>query len=229
MLPIRFALPGVLAAATLSLASPASADVIGSTSTDDVVLYDHCQQHPISYDVLVSPGTSLWRLEIQVADPQGHVTGGTVVNSATNPATAGTVYVSFCGSEDPGTYQVRATGFYEIIPAVQLAYALPETSFQVRPVATRTALSKKSLGHGRYRLDARVREESEKGYQRSSGVTVRIERLVHGEWKKLRGTTLTTIRGAVSTDVGGKPGSRFRAVVPAAHNYAGSASKPVRL
>ena len=91
----------------------------------------------------MSPGTLLWRLEIQVADPHGIVSEGTVVNSATNPTTKGTVQVAFCGSEPAGTYTVRATGFYQIIPAVQLPFALPETSFQVRPAATRTALAEK--------------------------------------------------------------------------------------
>jgi hypothetical protein len=218
-----------LVGASVAVAGPASADVSGSTSTDDVVLYDHCQQHPISYDLLVGPGTSLWRLEIQVADPQGHVSEGTVVNSATNSTTAGTVTVSFCGSEDIGTYRVRATGFYEIIPAVQLPFTLPEATFQVRPTATRTTLEKHALGHGRFRLDTRVREQDEKGFGRADAVTVRIERLVHGEWKKLPGTTLTTVHGAVTTTLAGEPGTKVRAIVPARHNYAGSASKPVRL
>jgi hypothetical protein len=57
------------------------------------------------------------------------------VNSATNPTTSGTVEVTFCGSEPAGTYTVRGTGFYQVIPAVQLPFALPETSFQVRAVA----------------------------------------------------------------------------------------------
>ena len=72
MLPLgRLALPVLLAAGSLALAGPAAADVSGGTSTSDVVLYDHCQQHPISYDVLVSPGTALWSVEIQVFDPDG--------------------------------------------------------------------------------------------------------------------------------------------------------------
>ena len=120
VLPLRrLALPVLLAAASVAVAGPASADVTGSTSTQDVVLFDHCQQHPISYDLAVSPGTLLWRLEVQVADPQGHVSEGTVVNSATNPATSGTVSVTFCGSEPAGTYTVRGTGFYEVVPALQ--------------------------------------------------------------------------------------------------------------
>ena len=109
----------------MAVAGPASADVTGSTSTEDVVLFDHCRQHPISYDLAVSPGTLLWRLEIQVADPQGQVSEGTVVNSATNPSTSGTVEVTFCGSEPAGTYTVRGTGFYQIIPAVRLPLRSP--------------------------------------------------------------------------------------------------------
>ena len=216
-------------AASVALAGPASADVTGSTSTQDVVLFDHCQKHPISYDLLVSPGTLLWRLEIQVADPQGHVSEGTVINSASNPATEGTVEVTFCGSEPAGTYTVRGTGFYQILPAVQLPYELPETSFQVRPAATRTTLAGKSLGHGRYQLTTRVREESEKGFRPASGVPVRLERKVSGQWKRVRGVTLTTVRGRAVAHVDGDRGQRLRAVVPALNNVAGSTSRPVTL
>ena len=230
MLPLRrLTLPVLLAAASLAVAGPASADVSGSTSTQDVVLFDHCQQHPISYDLRVSPGTLLWRLEIQVADPQGQVSEGTVVNSATNPTSSGTVQVTFCGSERAGTYTVRGTGFYQIIPAVQLPFALPETSFQVRPAATRTALAEKSLGRGRYQLTTRVRKESETGFSRANGVPVRLERLVSGEWKRVRSVTLTTVHGRAVARIDGHPGQRLRAVVPALNNIAGSTSRTVTL
>ena len=232
MLPLRFALPVVVAAATLTLgatASPASANVTGSTSTEDVVLLDHCQQHPISYDLLVSPGTLLWRLEVQVADPNGHVSEGTVVNSATNPTTSGTVMVTFCGSERAGTYTVRATGFYQILPAVQLPYALPETTFQVRPAATRTRLAERSLGHGRYQLTTRVSEEREHGFGPANGVPVRLERRVSGQWKRVRGLTLTAVHGRAVARIDGHRGQRLRAVVPALNNVAASTSRPVTL
>ena len=229
MLSPRFALPAVFAAATLSLASPASADVGGSTSTQDVVLFDHCQKHPISYDLLVSPGTLLWRLEIQVADPRGHVSEGTVVNSATNPTTKGTVEVTFCGSEPAGTYTVRATGFYQVLPAVQFPFALAETLFEVRPAATRTTLAGKSLGHGRYQLSTSVREESEKGFRPANGVPVRLERLVSGQWKRVRGLALTTVHGRAVARIDGHRGQRVRAVVPPLNNVAGSTSRAVTL
>jgi hypothetical protein len=222
------ALPALMAA-SVGLAGPASAAVAGTTSTGEVVLYDHCQQHPISYDVRVSPGTLLWRLEIQVADPQGRLSEGTVVNSATNPATQGTVEATFCGSEPAGTWTVRATGFYQIIPAVQLPFALPETTFEVRPAATHTVLTEKSLGHGRYRLTTRVSEETEDGFGRANGVPLRLERLVSGQWKPLRGQTLTAVHGRAVARIKGHRGQRLRAVVPALNNVAGSTSGTVTL
>jgi hypothetical protein len=235
VLPLRrfalplLALPVLVGVVSVAGAGPAAADVTGSTSTQDVVLFDHCQQHPISYDLMVSPGTPLWRLEVQVADPEGHVSEGTVVNSATNPTTSGTVLVTFCGSEPAGTYTVRATGFYEVVPAVQIPFALPATSFQVRPAATRTALAAKALGHGRYQLTTRVREESEKGFSRAHGVPVRLERLVSGQWHRVRGLALTTVHGRAVARVHGHPGEKLRAVVPALNNVAGSTSKAVTL
>jgi hypothetical protein len=219
----------LLAAGSLALAGPASADVSGSTSTGDVVLYDHCQQHPISYDVLVSPGTALWTVEIQVFDPDGMVSEGTVVSSTTGSPTSGTVYKTFCGSEPAGTWTVRASGFYELLPAVRLPVALPETAFRVRPVSTRTALAEKPLGHGRYRLTTRVSEETETGFGRSNGVAVRLERLVDGTWRKVRGTTSTTVHGVARAVLRGRPGTKVRAVVPPRNNYAASTSPTVTL
>ena len=233
MLPLRrLALPVVpvlLAAGSLAVASPASADVTGRTSTDDAVLYSHCQQHPISYEVTPSPGTTLWRLEIQVFDPEGAVSEGTVLSSAAGAPTSGTVVHTFCGSEDPGTYTVRASGFYEGVPLVQVPFSLPDTTFEVRRAETRTELVRKPLGHGRYRLTTGVREQTERGFTRSDGVSLLIERLVHGQWQKVRGTSLTTVHGRATTVVRGRPGTALRAVVPTRSNYAGSASRPVRL
>jgi hypothetical protein len=219
----------LLAAGSLALAGPAAADVTGGTSTNDVVLYDHCQQHPISYDVLVSPGTTLWSVEIQVFDPDGFGSEGTVLSSTTGSPTSGTVHQTFCGSEQAGTWTVRTTGFYEVLPAVRIPVTLPETTFRVRPVATRTTLVEKSLRHGRHLLTTRVREETQSGFDRSNGVTVRLERLVHGEWKRVRGATLTTVHGAARATVTGPPGRQLRAIVPAQHNYSASTSRAVML
>ena len=137
--------------------------------------------------------------------------------------------MTFCGSERAGTYTVRGTGFYQVVPAVQLPFALPETSFQVRPAATRTALAEESLGHGRYQLTTRVRKESETGFRRANGVPVRLERLVSGEWKRVRSVTLTTVHGRAAARIDGHPGQRLRAVVPALNNIAGSTSRTVTL
>jgi hypothetical protein len=225
----RLALPALLLAASVGVAAPASADVTGSTSTGDVVLYDHCQQHPISYDVLVDPGTSLWRLEIQVLDPQGHTSEGSVVNSATHPATSGTVEHTFCGSEPSGTYTVRATGFYEVLPAVQIPFALPDTTFTVRPVTSRTTLSRTASGPGHFRLSARVQQEAEHGWARANGAPVRLERLVHGTWRTVPGLTLTTVKGRAVARIAGRPGQRLRAVVPSRGTLVGSTSRAVTL
>ena len=179
----------MLAAASLAVAGPASADVSGSTSTQDVVLFDHCQQHPISYDLRVSPGTLLWRLEIQVADPQGQVSEGTVVNSADQPDHQ---------RHRPGDLLRLRAGRHLHGPRHRLLPDHPcgpapvrpsRDPFQVRPAATRTTLAEKSLGHGRYQLTTRVREESETGFRRANGVPVRLERLVSGQWKRVRGVT----------------------------------------
>jgi hypothetical protein len=222
-------LPALLTAGSLAAAGPASADVTGSTSTGDVVLYSHCQRHAISYDLHVSPGTAQWSVELQVFDPDGIGSEGTVVSSTTGSPTSGTVDKTFCGSETAGTWTVRATGFYELLPAVRVPVALPETRFSVRPVATRTRLTVKALGHHRYRLTTRVGEETEHGFARSNGVRVRLERLAHGTWTKVRGSSSTTVHGRDRVTLHGRPGTTLRAVVPARSNYAASTSPEVTL
>jgi hypothetical protein len=116
-----------------------------------------------------------------------------------------------------------------VVPAVQLPFALPDTSFQVRPAATRTTLAEKALGHGRHRLTTRVQTESEQGFERSNGVTLQLERLVDGRWEKVRGTTLTTVHGAARAVLRGRPGTKVRAVVPARNSYAASSSPVLTL
>lgn len=228
MLPLRrFALPALLAVASLGLSGPASADVTGTTTVPDVVLYNHCQQVPISYDLQIGPLTAPWWVEFQVADPQGKLSEGTVLNSATHPSTTGTFTYQFCGSETPGTYTVLGGVRYS--PVDLFSANLPPTTFEVRPAATRTAATSQALGHRHYRLQARVREQEATGFGRADGVTVRFERLVHGSWKQVRGSTLTTVRGTVTATVSGHAGQRVRAVVPGRQSYAASVSRPVTL
>jgi hypothetical protein len=232
VLPLgRFALPALLAAlvaAPLAVAAPASAVPTGSTATDDVVLYPHCQQHPITYDLAVDPGTAFWHLEVLLLDPDGHTSEQRVATSATSP-THGTVTYQFCGSEKAGTWTVRATGFYETLPLLQLPLTLPDTTFTVRPTETRTTLARRPLGHGRYRLTALVHQEAEQGYARADGAPVRLERLVRGTWHQVRGLALTTVRGRAVARIAGHPGQRLRAVVPDRNSLGGSTSKVVIL
>ncbi len=224
----RLALPVLLAAASVAVAGPASADVTGSTSTSDVVLYNQCQQHDIHYDLRVSSGTSYWRLEIQVFNPVGATSQGSVLTSATSPR-SGTVKFQFCGSERVGTYTVRGTGFSQVAPAVQIPYRLPDTTFEVRPVATRTSLSSQATAGGHSRLTVRVREQSPDGWSRSDGILFRLERLVDGQWRKVPGTTLTTVDGLATTSLRTGHATKVRAVTPARHNYGASSSTAVPL
>jgi hypothetical protein len=216
-----------VAAGALSVSGPASADVTGTTTVPDVVLYDHCQQVPISYDLQIAPLTMPWWVEFQIADPQGFVSEGVVLNSAASAATKGTFTYQFCGSEKPGTYTVLGGVRYS--PVDLFSANLPSTTFEVRPAATKTTATSKALGHGHYRLRARVRDQDETGFGKAKGVTVLFQRLVHGEWKKLQGTTLTTANGRATTTISGRPGTKVRAVVPARSNYGASASRPVVL
>jgi hypothetical protein len=217
-----------VAAALVAVPAPAQADITGTTSTTDVVLSSQCQQHAIDYDLVVSPGTAFWRLEVQVFGPEGNTSEGTIASSATAP-TKGTVTVPFCGSEAPGTYTVRGTGFYEVLPAVQIPYALPETTFQVSRAPTRTALSRKTLDGGLARVTARVEEQGPTGWTPSSGVLVRLEKLLDGQWHKVRGTTLTTVAGTARATIRPGRATKLRAVSVSRGSTAGSTSRPVRL
>ena len=217
-----------VAAALVAVPSPAQADVTGTSSTSDVVLSDQCQSHPIDYDLLVSPGTAFWRLEVQVFGPEGNTSEGTVANSATSPA-RGTVYVTFCGSETPGTYTVRGTGFYQVLPALQIPYALPETTFDVRRAPTRTTLSDKALRHGRSRVTVLVEAQGPNGFAPATGVLVRLEKWLDGQWQRVRGTTLTTVRGKARATIDPGRATKLRAVSVSRGSTAASTSRPVRL
>jgi hypothetical protein len=213
-------------AAVLVAPAPARAAVPGSTSTGDVVLYDHCQQHSISYAVQIPQGTTFWYLRVTVHDPDGHTSEGNVFTAPTS-ATTGTFDFQFCGGERAGTWTVKATGYTQVLPLVRTPFALADTAFQVRPMATRTSLASRSLGHRRYRLAARVSQQAEHGFERADGIAVRLERRQHGAWQRVRGLALTTVHGkAVATLT--RAGT-YRGVVRAKDNHGASTSKPVRL
>jgi hypothetical protein len=224
---LRLALPAVALTAglgALTPAAPASAAVTGSTHSDDVVLYDDCQQHPISYDLQVGAFTAPWRVEIQVVSPEGLTSQGTVLNSADKPALSGTTYFQFCGSEDPGTWTVRSVIRYAPID-LSPDTVLSTSTFQARPRQTQTTLSEKRLRDGRFRVVSRVQQEAPQGYERAAGLTVRLERKVGAAWKRVRGLTLTTVRGRAVAVVGR---GTYRAVVLPQGNASGSTSEPVR-
>ena len=84
---------------------------------------------------------------MQVLDPDGHTSEGNVVDSATSNGT-GTFKVRFCGSETPGTYTVRATGFTEVVPLVHVPFSLPDSTFEVRRAPTTTKLTQSAWRRG---------------------------------------------------------------------------------
>ena len=153
----------------------------------------------------------------------GATSQGTVLTSATSPR-SGTVAVQFCGSERTAPTRCAAPASGRSSPAVQIPYRLPDTTFEVRPAATRTSLSRQAPRDGRSRLTVRVREQSPDGWSRADGILVRLERLVDGQWRKVRGTTLTTVHGLATTALRTGHATKVRAVTPARHNYGASSS-----
>ena len=226
----RLGLPLALgvAAALTAIPGPAQAVDLGSTSTEDVVLYNECQQHRIDYKLKVPAGTTFWRLRIVVADPAGLNSQGNVFTSRTSP-TSGSFDFQFCGSESPGTYSVRAAGFTEGLPLIQVPFELPDTEFEVIPARTTTSLTKKRLEGRRFQLTASVQRQAPTGYAPAEGVLTRLEKWVDGAWLPIGGTRLGTVHGLARTRLVARPGTRIRAVSLTQSNYTGSESKPVRL
>jgi hypothetical protein len=223
------ALPAAAVLASLAVvAAPAHAAVTGSTSAGDVVLFDKCETHDIDYALAISPGTSFWRLEVTVADPDGFSSEGTVLSSTKLSPTIGVVQVQFCGAEQPGTWTVHATGLFQLVPAVGIPFSLPDSTFQVRRAATHTRLVSHSAGHGQYRLTVNVKDERPKGFRPTASAQVKLERRVHGAWKQF-GPRLQTTHGLATTLLAVPHGTKVRAVTASTGNFAGSESEPVRL
>jgi hypothetical protein len=110
---------------------------------------------------------------------------------------------------------------------VQTGYTLAQTSFEVRPMATRTTLKKQRAAGGRYRLTTLVRQQSERGYERANGIPVRLEKRTPAGWQRVRGLTLTSVHGKAVAAVG-RAGA-YRAVVSAQGNHGASTSRVVTL
>lgn len=200
----------------------------GSTSIDDVTLFRVCKRHDIDYTVAIPEGTTFWRLRVEVVDPQGLTSQGNVVNADTSSGT-GTFRVQFCGSETPGTWIVRATGFTQTVPLLEIPFALPDTAFQVRSAATRTTLAKERIGASRYLMTVKVREQGPHGAIRPDSTRVNLQRRVEGTWQVVPGGRLMTYNGVVTKKLALAPGTKLRAVTLGAGNFGGSVSRPVRV
>ncbi len=95
----------------------------------------------------------------------------------------------FCGSNAPGTWTVRTTGFYQVLPAVNLPISVAESPFQVRRTATRTALASSHVRGNRYRLVATVTDQRKHGFKPTDSAEVVFQRKVDGAWKRIRGSS----------------------------------------
>ena len=221
--------PALALSAVLLAAPPAHADLVGSTSTEDVVLTNTCVQHPVDYSFVVGPGTQLWKTTIRLVGPTGRTAEGIEVSSVAGSPTSGTVSFLFCGSYRPGTWTVRTTGFYQVLPAVNLPISVAESTFQVRRTATRTTLASSHVRGNRHRLVATVTDQRKHGFKPTDSAEVVFQRKVDGAWKRIRGSSAQTTKGLASAVVGVPPGTKVRAVTAHAGYLAGSTSRAVRV
>lgn len=235
-------LRGLLAAATTAVAAlvitlvavpaPAQAAVGGTTSAGDLVLYDSCQQLPISYAVDTGSAPS-WRLQLQVFDPNGRTSQGFVANSNAGAAPSGTFSMQFCGSERPGTWTIKGALCVSITclftdPQTGTT-ALADSTFEVRPAASAATVSARRTRNGRYVLKARVTEERAQGWGPYAGALVRFERLVGDQWAPVVRRDLTAAGGTAKVRKRLPIGTKVRAVVQPANNTSGSVSGVLRL
>ncbi|MXG88135.1 hypothetical protein [Nocardioides flavescens] len=223
---------GVLLASLAAAPAPAQAAVGGTTSAPGVVLYDACQQVPISYAIDPGGATS-WRLQLQIFDPDGRTSQGFVANSNAGAATTGTFSMQFCGSELPGTWTVKGAlcaSFTCLFTDPQTGTAaLADSTFEVRPAQSSAVLSAKRIRGGRYVLKARVSEERAQGWTPYAGALVRFERLVGDQWAPVVRRDLTAAGGVAKLRKRLPIGTRVRAVVQPADNTYGSVSGVLRL
>ena len=221
--------PALALAAVLFAAPPAHADLIGGTSSDDVVLKNKCVRHPIDYSFVVSPGTLLWKTKISVVNPEGATSEGVDLSSVTASPNSGTVAFLVCGSYTPGTYTVRTTGIYQVLPAVNLPISVADSTFHVRRTATHTKLASRHLQGHRYRLVAKVKDQRKSGFKPTQSAEVKFQRKVNGTWKAIKGSRTFSDKGRATVVVHAAPGTKVRAVTAHAGYLGGSTSRPVRL
>jgi hypothetical protein len=214
-----------LTAALLAVAPPAHADLIGTTSAEDAVLKNRCFRHPVDYSFVVSPGTLLWKVKLRLVSPSGRTSEGIALSSADASATTGTVKVLLCGSYDPGTYTIRATGGYQVLPGVNLPIDVADSTFKVRRTPTRTALRATHLEGRRYRLTALVKDLRKRGFRATNSAEVRFQRKVDGRWRTIRGSQAFTDDGLATYVVTAAAGTGVRAVTAHAGYLGGSKSR----
>jgi hypothetical protein len=234
MLPRRWLarallLPVVAVGGIVLAGPPAQAAVTGTVSAEDFVLQNKCRNQPVDYTLAVSPDTLLWQVKLSMVGPRGTTSEGVDLSSVDGDATSGTVRFLICGSATPGTYTVRTTGTYQVVPLVSLPVSVAESTFEVRRTATRTTLSRTHLRGDRYRLVADVEDERRRGFRPTNNAEVVFERRVGGVWKTVPGSTTLTDQGIATTVVTAAAGTRVRAVTRPDGYLGGSTSRPVRL
>lgn len=234
MLPRRFLarallVPALAASALAVGAPPAQAVLTGTVSAEDVVLQNTCRQQPVDYAFTISPETLLWQVKLSLVSPSGRSSGGVDLSSVDGDPTSGTISFLICGSASPGTYAVRTTGSYQVVPLVNIPVSVAETTFEVRRATTRTTLDRTHLAGDRYRLVARVEDERRRGFKPTNSAEVLFQRRVDGAWRTIRGSLTLTDRGVARTVVSARPGTRVRAVTKHAGYLGGSTSRSVRL
>jgi hypothetical protein len=212
------------------VALPGAAYADDGTSVGEVVQYGTRQTIQIGYQVTVPVGVP-WKLTTQLYDPNGRTSQGPQATSAKDSPTSGSLEQSFFGSEPVGTWTVKSTLQYgTLVPDVTV---LPDTTFTVRKAVTGVALTYKAPikrnPKAKWKVVALVRQEGQGGMFAPSGPEVRLERLVDGQWKRVRQTVMTVNRGRATVRVRLPARTVLRGVVVAKGNYDGSESKPITL
>lgn len=234
MLPRRLlaralVVPLVAVAGVVLAAQPAQATLTGTTSAEGFVLQNKCRNHPVDYTFAVSPDTLLWQVKLSMVSSSGTSSEGVDLSSVDGDATSGTVRFLICGSADPGTYTVRTTGSYQVVPLVNIPVTVAESTFAVRRSATWTTLTRTHLTGDRYRLAAQVTDERRRGIRPTTGAEVLFQRRVDGVWKSIRGSRTLTDHGLATAVVTAAAGTQVRAVTKPDGYLGGSTSRPVKL
>ncbi|GAB3252334.1 hypothetical protein [Nocardioides dilutus] len=234
MLPRRFlaralVVPVVAVGSVVLGTPPAQAALTGTVSAEDFVLRNKCRNQPVDYALAVSPDTLLWQVKLTMVGPRGTTSEGVDLSSVDGDATSGTVEFLICGSATPGTYTVRTTGTYQVVPLVNLPVEVAEDTFEVRRTATRTTISRTHLDGDRYRLFAKVTDERRRGFKPTNSAEVVFQRRVDGVWKVIPGSRTLTDHGLATAVVTAAAGTRVRAVTKPDGYLGGSTSRSAKL